>query len=166
MLNWQDTVSSAQVTLRGTMWDQNYATTLSINGVTVATSPMGVRGSWAKAYTLDVGENVFTFTLTSAGGGTVTETRTVVFTPLPPELVFVFCPETARGTEILLRGKVLGNNAGARLFINGEEARLEYDHSFASRQPLSPGVNTFVFRAVNSDGQEVTVTRTVERVDS
>ncbi len=164
LLNWRDTVTSRQMTLRGTIYDQNYATSLYINGVPAAASAPGVRSSWDQTYVLEEGQNSFTFTLISAAGKTVTETRTITYTPLPPEIVFINCPERTRIDELMIRGKIVGNNAGVQLYINGEYVPLEYGYTFSYRQTLSPGQNTFVFHAINSEGQSETITRVVELV--
>lgn len=75
-------VTSKDITISGTMYDKNYATELLINGESVATNRYGdYINSWSKNYTLSGGENKIEFVLRNDNGKTITETRTIIYSP-------------------------------------------------------------------------------------
>ena len=84
-------VSKKEITIGGTLYDDNYGVTLTINGESV-----NVRyGSWSKSFILKEGENTFTIIGSNSAGKTVTETRTVNFSVDGPKLTITECPATA-----------------------------------------------------------------------
>lgn len=155
-------VSDKSVTISGTIYDENYTTELLINGISVATnSTPDYSKSWSQTYTLKEGENTFEFVLTNSAGKSTTQTKTITFNVGSPEIQFINCPESTTKENITIKGKITGTNDGAMLFIDDEEVHISSSGEFSVTYQLEEGANTFVFRAVNDYGKEVTVTKTI-----
>ncbi len=149
-------VSKKEITIGGTLYDDNYGVTLTINGESV-----NVRyGSWSKSFILKEGENTFTIIGSNSAGKTVTETRTVNFSVDGPKLTITECPATATKKDITIRGRLSDSNYGVTLTINGEPVNVRYEE-WSKNVTLSEGENTFTIVASNEAGKATTETRTV-----
>lgn len=150
-------VSKKEITIGGTLYDDNYGVTLTING-----EPVNVRyEEWSKNVTLSEGENTFTIVASNEAGKATTETRTVVFNIKAPTIRFYNCPSTNARESLTITGNVESGYGDIRLFLNGESVKLSSGGDFTMDVTLSPGENTFEFRAVNAMGKETTEIKTV-----
>lgn len=90
-----------------------------------------------------------------------TDTVTATYVLGSPEIVIYNCPETAASQKITIEGRVNGVLGGARFYLNDRSIPLDDNGEFSKNVVLTPGENTFRFRAVNSAGEECVDTRTV-----
>ena len=155
------TVSSKDFRLSGSVSDENYKVSVTINGADSGRGLYGRSYSWSKDFTLKEGENVFTVVATNESGKSTTKEITIKFVVSAPEIQFINCPETTTKNEITIKGKIQGGNEGAMLFVNDEEVRVSYNGDFSTTVKLKEGKNTFKFRAVNNYGKEDTITKTI-----
>ena len=136
----------------------DYSPVLTINGEQVSIDWIS---RFNETVNLKEGENKFEFVLKNRYGKETRQTRIINFSVGNPKIVFVNCPESTTKSNLRITGRIEGVNAGALLFMNDEEKRLDYDKEFSINVELEKGDNTFKFRAVNDYGKEVTVEKTV-----
>jgi hypothetical protein len=151
------TVTNKAFSFSGSVSDSNYSVSLMMNGEVIT----NYSGSWTKNVTLKEGENVYKFVATNAAGKSVEKTVTITLTADAPTITFINCPEATSQSSLNIIGNIGGDRTGVYLFVNDQQWTVSYDGSFQKTVTLQEGVNTFVFRAVNSSGKEVTVTKTV-----
>ena len=147
--------------MSGSVSDENYKVSVTINGTDCGRGLYGRSYSWSKDFTLKEGENVFTVVATNENGKSTTKEVTIKFTVSAPDIQFINCPEQTTKNEITIKGKIQGGNDGAMLFVNDEEIRVSYNGEFSTTVNLKEGTNSFRFRAVNDYGKEITVTKTI-----
>lgn len=158
------TVTSKYITIKGTLNDSNYSTSLTINGESVSRQEGYLDGRWSKSFTLEEGENTFVIVGTNAVGKSVTETRTVTFNVGSLDILFSNCPEITQQKNLSLQGTISGYTDGIKLYINDQQATLDSSNNFAKTVTLNEGSNTFIFRVVNGFGKSTTVVKTIKYV--
>lgn len=157
-------VSDKNVALRGTLYDKDYNTVLTINGEAVATSTAGYNSNWNWTYTLKEGENTLNFVLTSSSGKTVSQAKTINYNAAKPELTIGYCPSEVINNTVTIRGSIYDKNFSTVLTINGEEvdtASADYKSNWEKTYTLKEGENTFKFVLTSYSGKEVTETKTI-----
>ena len=152
------TVTDKYFTVSGKATDANYSVAVTINGESVN---VNYYGNWSKQYELSEGENIFEVVATNEKGKQTKKNVAITLKVGDPEIRFINCPESTANDRITVKGKIEGNNEGAMLFINDEEAYVNYSGEFSETLDLNEGANTFTFRVVNDYGKEVTETKTI-----
>jgi HSP20 family molecular chaperone IbpA len=151
-------VTKKEFTLSGKATDANYSVTLTINGNNVYVD--SYNGSWSKSVTLNEGANTFNIVATNENGKSTTKSVTITLEVSAPSITFINCPESTTQQNLSIIGSVGGDTSGLHLFVNDQEWYLS-GNQFNKNVTLKEGSNTFVFRAVNSYGKEVSVTKTI-----
>lgn len=161
--NLPSEVSSNEVTIRGTMDDDNYGVDLYINGSLVASKHNSWQSShWSETFNLVEGNNTFNFSLKNTAGKETLETRVVKFTPASPVVVLDEWLELSETGSYTVYGGVNGETKGLTFYINDQVVSTGYNNRFSKTLSLSPGDNTFVFRAVNAYGKSHSVAKTIK----
>lgn len=155
------TVTTNTVTIRGTVTDPYHDVTLTINGKAVS---VAANGAWSKTFTLNEGENKFTFVATNDAGKKVTQEKTVVCTLGSPTITVTKCPDITDQRVVTIEGTIGGEREGVVLYINDQLAPVNADGSFAKTVTLNEGDNTIVLRAVNAYDKPASVVRTVKYI--
>ena len=148
------------ITIKGSVSDVNdYKGNISVtvNGSEAYNS----YGDWSKEVTLSEGTNTITIIATNSLGKSTEVTKAIEVTIGSPEITFINCPEETSNNKVTIKGKIVGENKNAMLFINDEEVSVNYSKEFSKNVTLSEGVNTFKFRAVNDYGKEVVETKII-----
>ncbi len=157
-------VSDKSVALRGTIYDKNYSTVLTINGTEVGSSSAGYSSSWNWTYDLKEGENKLNFVLTSSSGKTSTQTKTINYGVAEPELTISYCPSEVKSDNVTIRGSIYDKNYSTVLTINGSEvgsATADYNRNWEKSYTLKEGDNTFEFVLTSASGKTITKTKTI-----
>ncbi|MHC1723508.1 MAG: S-layer homology domain-containing protein [Aminipila sp.] len=164
ILSCPSQVSDKNVALRGTIYDKDYNTVLSINGTEVGTSSAGYSSSWNWTYELKEGQNTLNFTLTSASGKTSTQTKIINYGVAEPELTISYCPSELKNDSVTIRGSIYDKYYSTVLTINGIEvdsASADYNSNWEKTYTLKEGENTFEFILTSASGKTVTKTKTI-----
>ena len=149
------------ITIKGKATDTNDSQpVVTINGKDVG----AYYGSFEKSFTLTEGDNKFTIVATNNLGKSTTVEKTVTFSVGAPEITFTNCPEVTQQRNLSIQGRIKGQNDGAKLYINDQEAYVGYSGDFSKSVTLSEGDNSFVFRAVNSYGKSKSISKTIKYV--
>jgi len=151
--------SEDRVTIEGTISDPNYGAELMINGES-AVNTAGEEKFWRKEVMLNEGVNTFEFVLTNEAGKSISETRTITLNVSAPEISFYNCPENSAWEAVTITGRVTGQG-DVQLFVNNQLVELNAGGGFTYNVNLNPGSNPFEFRAVNGQGKEIVVNKTI-----
>jgi hypothetical protein len=151
-------VTTKEVTIRGTLKDSDYGVSLMVNGKPVSVDKSG---NWQKNFILDKEYNSFNFVASNDAGKITTYNRTIRLEVGSPTITFINCPKTAKQKNITIIGTVGGETEGLYLFVNDLEWKVS-GNEFKQNVTLEDGDNEFVFRAVNGFGKEISITKNIE----
>ena len=159
-------VTDKNVTISGTIYDKNYLTSLTINGVNIdETYYNGMEERWSANYTLKEGINSFDFVLKSTNGKEYRETRTINFISGGPQITITTFPEAVTSKKVNIGGVFSDPNYVAELLINDVSVDSSlyagYEERFSADYILTEGENRFKFQVKNAIGQVKELERTM-----
>lgn len=133
---------------------------LSINGTNIE---LNRYGEFAKDFSLEEGDNLFSFRAVSQDGRVTEMSREVRFTAPPPVLNAGQIPSVTKTGILIITGSVKDiNDKDVMVYVNEMQMKVDELGSFTATIQLSPGKNTIKISSQNKYMKVSTVTKTVE----
>lgn len=118
-------------------------------------------GYFSESVTLKDGENIFIFRAKNDDGKETTITKKIIYAPGAPEITFTNIVEKSTKKTIEIAGKIVDkNDTSPKFYINNSSVSHNYN-GFSKEYTLTEGDNSFVFKAVNKDGKETIINKTI-----
>lgn len=158
-----ETTNTEKVTIKGTAKDNNFKSTVSINGKIIDENKYSGTIRWEKEYTLKEGDNEFSFHVVNSAGQVTTEKRTITFIPSLDRIKLSSLPSSTSDSSVTVSGTITGNLSGIKLTVNGSSASVSSDGSFSKNVALAEGSNEIIISATNKYGYSIEETKHIER---
>ncbi|HEX2926469.1 MAG TPA: S-layer homology domain-containing protein [Ruminiclostridium sp.] len=119
-------------------------------------------GAWSDTFTLKEGKNTFVIKAVNSSGKTTEITKDIIFSVGAPQLVITQCPESSTSKTVTISGTVKDDNdSSPEVYINNEKEYVNWSGAWSDTFTLNEGKNTFVIKAVNSDGKTTEITKEI-----
>ena len=128
---------------------------VTVNGLPVV---VHTDGSFSTETTLAEGENTITVVATDAAGNTASRNVSISVDTTAPSLSVSGIPEKVSTRQITISGTA---EPGSKVYVNGKQV-ITTNGEFSSQVSLSPGSNIITVSAVDSAGNSVEQTYTVD----
>jgi orotate phosphoribosyltransferase-like protein len=149
------------ITISGTVTDKNDPSPkLYVNDKEVY---VNYSGTWSENFDLVEGENTFVIKSVNSQGKSTTVTKVVRFSSQAPVLTVNSLASSTDLNTITISGMITDkNDQRPKIYVNDKEVYVNYSGTWSESFDLVEGDNTFVIKAVNSQGKSATVTKVVK----
>ena len=158
------TVTTKNFRLSGSVNDDNYRVSVSINGSDSGYGSYAKSYSWSKDFELSEGANTFTVVATNENGKSTSKTIVITYNVGAPTLTLSQSDTTVTTKNFRLSGNVKDDNYRVSVSINGSDSgygSYAKSYSWSKDFELSEGANTFTVVATNENGKQTTKNITV-----